>query len=558
MSFLRALRGMVRRSAPRGNHSRRLAVEALEDRTLPSTLTVLNNLDSGDGSLRAMIAAASDGDTINFDRHLRGQTITLTSGELAITKSLDIEGLGADQLAVSGNHASRVFNISGGVTVTIAGLTITDGHVVGGPARGGAIFMNAATNLTVANDILSNNEALGLVGNGNASSGAIDDVQGGATLTVTHCQFLHNLARGTFQANSGAINSQGSNTTITDSTFIGNQAIGGDGGTSGFSRAGAVYNGAVNNATGTMTVANCTFIGNQVLAGSNNTGAAGTFGGASGGAMQNSDGGILFLTGSLFSGNQSIGGSNNTSTGGIGNVGSGSGGGLSNVGVATVTDTVFEDNEARGGSGNTGDGTSFELVGTGTGGAISTGAGNTSDTPVTLILSNVTLRSNRAVGGDGNTAGTLVGEGIGGGLASNGANAFATTGGSRVTISNSTIADNQAAGGQGADGSNGGDAQGGGLANFFGGSSPSRAARSPATRPSAGRAGPVATAAAASAAVSLTRGHQRTPPTPAPRPSSRSWIAGSRAMKPRAAAAARAATAWEAASTSPAATRPSP
>src|SRR5262249_5056415 len=101
---------------------------ALEDRTLPSTLTVLNNADNGDGSVRALIAEAQDGDQIGLDDSMRGQTITLTSGELAITKNLDIEGPGADQLAVSGNHANRVFDISGGVTVTIAGLTISDGR----------------------------------------------------------------------------------------------------------------------------------------------------------------------------------------------------------------------------------------------------------------------------------------------------------------------------------------------------------------------------------------------------------------------------------------------
>src|SRR5438552_3665117 len=101
-------------------------LEFLEDRTVLSTLTVTNPADSGDGSLRAAIAGAHSGDQIVFDTSLRGQTITLTSGPLAITQSLNIEGPGADQLAVSGNHASRIFAASGGVTVTIAGLTITD------------------------------------------------------------------------------------------------------------------------------------------------------------------------------------------------------------------------------------------------------------------------------------------------------------------------------------------------------------------------------------------------------------------------------------------------
>src|SRR5262245_65461920 len=72
-------------------------LEVLEDRTVPSTLTVTNNLDTGvagDGSLRGQIAAAQSGDTLNFAPGLLGQTISLTNGELAITKNLDIEEIG--------------------------------------------------------------------------------------------------------------------------------------------------------------------------------------------------------------------------------------------------------------------------------------------------------------------------------------------------------------------------------------------------------------------------------------------------------------------------------
>src|SRR5262249_19890112 len=57
----------------------------LEDRTLPSTLTVLTNADSGLGSLREAIADAQNGDQIVFDPSLHGQTITLTSGQLAVS-----------------------------------------------------------------------------------------------------------------------------------------------------------------------------------------------------------------------------------------------------------------------------------------------------------------------------------------------------------------------------------------------------------------------------------------------------------------------------------------
>ena len=119
-----------------------LRVETVEDRTVPSTWTVTTNADSGNGSLRAAIAGATSGDQIVFDHGLAGQTITLTTGELVITQDLDIEGLGAEQLAISGNHASRIFDISGGATITLAGLTLTAGLAlqVGAAGQGGAII----------------------------------------------------------------------------------------------------------------------------------------------------------------------------------------------------------------------------------------------------------------------------------------------------------------------------------------------------------------------------------------------------------------------------------
>ncbi len=66
-----------------------------------TTITVTNTNDSGPGSLRQALADANDGDTINFDVSLKGQTIALTSGELVIDKSITITGPGSDQLAVS-------------------------------------------------------------------------------------------------------------------------------------------------------------------------------------------------------------------------------------------------------------------------------------------------------------------------------------------------------------------------------------------------------------------------------------------------------------------------
>src|SRR5262249_2669070 len=105
-------------------------LDVLEDRTLPSTFTVLNLADSGAGSLRQAVLdpnANPRADAIDFAPGLRG-TIALTSGELGITDDLSIDGPGANRLAVSGSNASRVFHVSGGATdVAISDLAIFNG-----------------------------------------------------------------------------------------------------------------------------------------------------------------------------------------------------------------------------------------------------------------------------------------------------------------------------------------------------------------------------------------------------------------------------------------------
>src|SRR5258708_7064932 len=55
-----------------------------------TTITVTNGNDSGPGSLRQALADANDGDTINFDASVG--TVTLTTAELAIEKSLTLSG----------------------------------------------------------------------------------------------------------------------------------------------------------------------------------------------------------------------------------------------------------------------------------------------------------------------------------------------------------------------------------------------------------------------------------------------------------------------------------
>ena len=92
------------------------------------TFTVSTSSDSGGGSLRAAVAAAGDGDSVVIPASVTAP-IVLTSGQIAINKSITITGAGSALTVLDGNHASRVFDIaSDGVShpeVTISDLTIT-------------------------------------------------------------------------------------------------------------------------------------------------------------------------------------------------------------------------------------------------------------------------------------------------------------------------------------------------------------------------------------------------------------------------------------------------
>src|SRR5262245_29392551 len=58
-----------------------------------ATITVVNTNDSGSGSFRQALVDANDGDTIDFSVTTPA-TITLTSGELLVNKSIAISGPG--------------------------------------------------------------------------------------------------------------------------------------------------------------------------------------------------------------------------------------------------------------------------------------------------------------------------------------------------------------------------------------------------------------------------------------------------------------------------------
>jgi hypothetical protein len=150
-----------------------------------ATITVANTEDSGPGSLRAALAAATNGDII--DASGVSGTIILTNGQLLVSNSVTIAGPGANLLTISGNDTQRVLFINPGApgatsppsgpfpTVSISGVTLAHGNAQGGAGgdgigggggaagMGGALFINGGE-VTLDSVNLSQNVARG--GNG--------------------------------------------------------------------------------------------------------------------------------------------------------------------------------------------------------------------------------------------------------------------------------------------------------------------------------------------------------------------------------------------------------
>jgi len=312
---------------------------------LATTFTVTTTADAGPGSLRDAVGRARLGDTIEIA--VEG-TITLTSGQIFIRQSISIVGPGRSVLAISGNHASRVFEVdttsfpSVPVNVVISGVTIRDGNWTYG---GG--LLNTGT-LTLTDVTVSGNTATSFGGGGiyNGNSGV---------LTMTNSTVSGNVA-----TIGGGIFSGGTRTklTLADVTVTGNTAT--------IYQGGGIYN--IDNG-GMTAVTDSTVAGNSAA--------------AAGGGIFSSVGSTLMVTRSDVSWNTATVGGGISNTGAlrierstlIGNAafqaGVGAGGALYHaMGTASIVSSTF--------AGNTTDGT---------GGAIDTVLGS-------LTIVNTTIANN--------------------------------------------------------------------------------------------------------------------------------------------------------------------
>jgi fibronectin-binding autotransporter adhesin len=172
---------------PRGLY----APESLESRIAPATIIVTSLLDdNGAGTtLREAIVQANalgGTDIITFAAALSGGTIVLNGTEIPISDTIKIVGPGVDKLTVSGNNASRIFNIADGNNnvlhpTAISGLALRDGNSA---ASGGAIVSTESLSLT--NVVVHSSNA------GQAGGGV--DVRTVGKVVINNVKFTENTA----------------------------------------------------------------------------------------------------------------------------------------------------------------------------------------------------------------------------------------------------------------------------------------------------------------------------------------------------------------------------
>src|SRR6516165_7107104 len=206
---------------PRQRRQMRPTLMALEDRRLLSTIVVNNPTDTpvvGQIDLRQAIALANTNggnETITFDSTVfkTPRTITLspTLGQLELSDTTGTEAIVGPTkgVTVDAGGASRVFQIDGGVTASMSGLTISGGTTTG---NGGGLY-NDGGNITLTNCTVSGNSATTPA---SSLGGGLFSLYG--TTTLTNCTVSGNSS----SHSGGGLFAFGGTTTLTGCTLSNN------------------------------------------------------------------------------------------------------------------------------------------------------------------------------------------------------------------------------------------------------------------------------------------------------------------------------------------------
>jgi hypothetical protein len=320
------------------------------------TITVTNAADSGAGTLRAAVSSATNGDTVVFSLPTPSK-ISLASVIQMYNQSVNILGPGPTNLFVDGNsNGLGIFSIynqsTNAVTVTIAGLTLTNGALPDSSSGlNGAAIYNESSTLTVSNCVFSGNSAGINLGGAIANVGRYYGNYPNYLGRPAHLYLINSIFENNSALEGGAVFNDGSSgcqstpalatVVATNCTFRGNVA--------GFG--GAIANGGFcGGGTSIVQVANCTFTGNT----GGNAGGAIDNGTAKTGVSGIGTGAIqLEVSGSSLSGNAATYGGAVSSSGimavlnstFVGNLAT-NGGAIYNVFAVAITNSTFSGNSA--------------------------------------------------------------------------------------------------------------------------------------------------------------------------------------------------------------------
>ena len=173
--------------------------------------------DSGPGTLRAVVAAAGNGDIVDFSAlQCQQSTISLQSGIVVAQNDLTI--VGNPDVVLIGKY-DRVLDHTGAGTLTVAEVTIGGGSVTGSDVRGGCIA--SAGKAVVYESRIDNCQAHAT--SGFAYGGAVYGRDG---ITVKYSQVSGSrVSADAGYASGGAIGAGGS-VVLRYSTIAGNESIG--------------------------------------------------------------------------------------------------------------------------------------------------------------------------------------------------------------------------------------------------------------------------------------------------------------------------------------------
>jgi len=179
----------------------------------PSEVTVTNTNDSGSGSLREAVNLVANEGSVFFDLSLANGTINLTSGPVALNKTITIDGSDAPGLAISGGNTDRVLVVDAAGNATVSHLTLTEGfgwQLAGGVLNNGSLTLD---HVTVTGNTMATDAGEFWQGGGGIYSGD------GATLNLIDSTVSNNTAG---WSGGGVYGFTNTTTTLVRSTISGN------------------------------------------------------------------------------------------------------------------------------------------------------------------------------------------------------------------------------------------------------------------------------------------------------------------------------------------------